>query len=257
MKWSRFRDLLLFVRNPKRFILSTFSPILADFRDIHKGERCFVVGTGPSLNKTNMKKLEDEITLGCNRCYLGFKKWKIRFKYWGIEDILVAFDTANEWNNIDFEKKFIPTDLGYLVTNWKNVYPIYFERAHFYPNRPKFSFNQHVIYWGGTVTYMLLQIAAIMGCNPIYLIGVDFYYVLPENAKRQRGYLISQSEDVSHFDSEYFGRGRKWHFPKLHRMKKAYEAANLETKKRGIRIYNATVDTKLDVFEKVDFDDLF
>jgi len=39
---------------------------LQQFRDKHKGERCFIIGNGPSLRNTDISLLEDEITFGVN-----------------------------------------------------------------------------------------------------------------------------------------------------------------------------------------------
>lgn len=232
---------------------------MPSFIDIHKGERCFVVGNGPSLSKMDMSKLKHEITIGSNRCYIGFDKWGIRFNYWGIEDQLVAPDIADEWNKIYFAGKFIPRDLMHLVTNRINVHPINFKREAFRA-LPRFSFSPSVIYWGSSVTYMLLQIAVIMGCNPIYLIGTDHYYIIPKDVEKQgddQNKLTSRSKDPNHFDPSYFGKGRKWHIPRLDRSTRAFRAARIEAERRGIEIYNASITTKLEVFEKVKYNALF
>ena len=42
---------------------------LAAFKDIHRGERCFIIGNGPSLKKTDLSRLRHEFTFGqlCER----------------------------------------------------------------------------------------------------------------------------------------------------------------------------------------------
>jgi hypothetical protein len=40
---------------------------LAEMKDIHKGKRAFIIGTGPSLRKTDPNKIKNEITFGLNR----------------------------------------------------------------------------------------------------------------------------------------------------------------------------------------------
>jgi hypothetical protein len=35
-------------------------------KNIHLGERCFILGTGPSLKAINLEKLKNEITFGVN-----------------------------------------------------------------------------------------------------------------------------------------------------------------------------------------------
>ena len=43
---------------------------LAALKDSHKGERCFVVGNGPSLKNTDLSKLKDDFSIGMNRIFL-------------------------------------------------------------------------------------------------------------------------------------------------------------------------------------------
>ena len=45
---------------------------LAALRDRHRGERCFILGNGPSLKRTDLSKLRNETTFGLNRIYLAF-----------------------------------------------------------------------------------------------------------------------------------------------------------------------------------------
>ena len=176
--YSAFRQLwLLGFREFEIFNLNGtqtfFIPRLLDeFVDLHKGKRCFVAGNGPSLNKIDMTRLENEITLGANRCYLGYEKWGFSFTYWGIMDRLQIEEYSKEYeDHIPPETiKFFPFEyLPFL--RFYNACPL----NHFYdvPDFPQFSDSCDKIYLGNTVTYMLIQIAAVMGCNPIILIGVD------------------------------------------------------------------------------------
>ena len=45
---------------------------LRSYKNKFAGERCFVVGNGPSLNNMDMSKLSDEYTFGMNRIFLMF-----------------------------------------------------------------------------------------------------------------------------------------------------------------------------------------
>ena len=47
---------------------------LQRYKDKHKGQRCFIIGNGPSLNKMDLTALKDEITFGLNRVYLLFDR---------------------------------------------------------------------------------------------------------------------------------------------------------------------------------------
>lgn len=241
---------------------SEFQMDLSDFGDIHKGRRGFVIGNGPSLNKLDMGKLKNEITFGANRCFLGFEKWGFNVKYWTIEDTLVADDVSTQWNELSGPVKFIPNDLRHLVSDYTDVCLINFRREKFEKGSgfPRFSDHPVELFWGGTVTYLMLQLAVIMGCNPIYVIGVDFHYVRAGHVTENKNNPVewtSHGDDPNHFHPDYFGKDRKWHDPMLPRMRAAYIAAKRFSDQKGISILNATPGTKLDVFEKIDFPSLF
>ena len=46
---------------------------LAALKDIHKGQRCFIMGNGPSLKNTDLSKLRNEITFGLKLYLPGFR----------------------------------------------------------------------------------------------------------------------------------------------------------------------------------------
>jgi hypothetical protein len=218
-----------------------------------------VVGNGPSLNLLDMGLLKDEITFGANRAYYGFDDWGHSFNYWSIEDRLVAEDIQDEWNRLAGPVKFIPRDMAPLVANYDNLCWLDFQRHPFAEAGPAFEPDTEQFHWGGTVTYLLLQLAIYMGCNPIYLIGVDFSYVRPDHVSELDGVdkWISGGDDPNHFFPDYFGQGRKWHDPKVERMGLAFARARQYADRNGVRILNATPGTKLDVFEKVEYESLF
>jgi hypothetical protein len=66
---------------------------LGALKDIHKGERCFVIGNGPSLKNTDISKLENEFTFGMNRIYLMFPELGFHTTYFAsINDLVVEPD---------------------------------------------------------------------------------------------------------------------------------------------------------------------
>ena len=44
------------------------------FKNIHAGERCFIVATGPSLTYEDLDKIKNEITFGVNSICLSYDK---------------------------------------------------------------------------------------------------------------------------------------------------------------------------------------
>ena len=68
---------------------------------------------------------------------------------------------------------------------------------------------------------------------------------------------MSNEDDPNHFHPEYFGKGKTWHDPKLHNVLKSYQMAKLVFEQSGRKILNATVGGKLELFDRVNFEDLF
>ncbi len=56
---------------------------LAALKDKYRGERCFIIGNGPSLRETDTSKLKDEFTFGMNRIYLAFEDWGFETSFLG------------------------------------------------------------------------------------------------------------------------------------------------------------------------------
>ena len=229
---------------------------LLALKNRHQGRRCFVIGNGPSLRQTNLDKLKDEITIGCNGIFLLFDETAFRPTYYTVEDRLVAEDRASIINTLDGMTKVLPIDLKHHLKPDDNTVYINFLRQ--YPGFPKFTdtFESHV-YFGGTVTYLNLQLARYLGCDEIYLVGVDHNYQKKAPTDKQEGNVITSTvDDVNHFHPDYFGPGYRWHDPRVDRMEQAYLEARRYAEANGFTIYNATIGGALEVFPRVDFDSL-
>lgn len=229
---------------------------LIGLKNRHKGKRAFIIGNGPSLRKTDLRLLKDEVTIGCNGLFLIFDEMGYLPTYYTVEDRLVAEDRAEVINRITGTTKVFPADLKYCLKADSDTIFINFLRK--YEGFPKLteSFETHV-YWGGTVTLLNIQLAWYLGIREVYLIGVDHNYQPPTNADEQKGPVIkSHSNDVNHFHPDYFGPGYRYHDPKVERMEEAYIEAKRFFEKNGGVIYNATAGGKLEVFPRVLFESI-
>lgn len=231
---------------------------LARFKDIHKGKRCFIVATGPSLRMEDVDRLKDEYTFGVNSCLTMYDKTNWRATYYGIVDsntvsimgdrlktneipyfFYTDYDATYDGSNgIAFPKD----DADNIMTNtfWKKLFPKKFPETDFSGDITE------VVYTGKSVVYAMLQIAAYMGFSEIYLIGVDCNYAQPK----------MYSDNVTYVDFK-----TKWTQEQLRRqgnqMLPQYEIARKYADEHGFKIYNATRGGQLEAFERVDFDSLF
>jgi hypothetical protein len=214
------------------------------------------MGNGPSLLKCDLNLLADDITIVSNAHYLIWDRLNYVPTLLTVEDRLVAEDRGPEIRRLTGISKVLPFDLRHVLGEaHRNAIYVYFERLH--QDFPKFSFDlERIAYWGGTVSFFNLQLAAYLGCNPIVLIGFDHSYQVPVDQIEQH-VILSQQEDVNHIHPDYFGPGYRWHDPNVARMEAAYDCARRELQRAGFTVMNATAGGHLEVFDRVAYDSLF
>ena len=214
------------------------------------------MGNGPTLLQCDLNRLAGEITIVSNAHFLIWDQLHYVPTLHTVEDRLVAEDRGSDIRRLSGITKVQPFDLRYaLGTRDPEAVYIHFDRE--YRDFPKFSFDlSRTAYWGGTVSFLNLQLAAYLGCNPIVLIGFDHSYHVPATDTVVGTVITSQQEDVNHIHPDYFGPGYRWHDPKVERMEEAYRCARRALEAAGLRVLNATVGGHLDVFERVPYDSL-
>ncbi|WP_071515516.1 FkbM family methyltransferase [Geitlerinema sp. PCC 9228] len=223
---------------------------LKQFKDIHKGERCVIIGNGPSLNKMDLSFLKNETCFGTNRIYLGFEKWGFTPTYYVTVNKLVIEQSVEEILNIPCPKFISNKGIPYIP----NQEDIMFIKTLPYHGEPFSSNPLEGINEGSTVTYVAMQLAYYMGFDTVVLIGVDHNFVTKGQPHKE---VVSQGEDPNHFHPNYFGKGTKWHLPDLETSEKHYQIANEKFKAEGRTIIDATLDGHCQVFPKKHYKEVF
>lgn len=224
---------------------------LRQLRARFAGRRAVVMGNGPSLLKSDVNALGGDVTIVSNAHYLIWDQLDYRPTFLTVEDPLVAEDRAEELSLLDGVTTVFPYEFRTLLGPASPA-RIYINLLRRYLPFPQFSrrFASRV-YWGGTVSFVNLQLAHYLACNPIYMIGFDHFYVVP--ADRESELVIrSQQADVNHIHPDYFGPGYRWHDPSVPRMEAAYRCARAALEREGVRVVNATVGGRLEVFDRVE-----
>jgi hypothetical protein len=236
---------------------------IAGLKDKFKGERCFILGNGPSLNKCDLSFLKDEFSFGVNGIFYKTKDTGYRPTFYVVEDSHVMMDNIEEINSYDVPYKFFPVNYKSYIKNRKNV-SFFTMNEGFYvehsPNYcvPRFSTDaSKSLFCGQSVTMLNFQLAYYMGFSEVYLIGMDFSYEIPNSATIKGNDIISNEDDENHFHPDYFGKGKVWHDPHLDRVLNSYKMMRLVFESAGKNIYNATNGGKLEVFERVEYEKLF
>ena len=221
---------------------------LERLRNVHAGERCFILGNGPSLIQLDLSRLRGEHTFGLNRGYLLFPRIGFETTYHVCINQLVAAQFGRELAALGSRKMFAWRTRQHFSGREDIAFVRTMDRPHFSPDSAKGVWD------GSTVTYVALQLAFFFGFEEVILIGVDHNFATKGPANRT---VTATSGDASHFDSHYFGPGVRWQLPDLARSEIAYRMANDYFSRAGRRVLDATLEGKLEIFDKADYDDLF
>jgi hypothetical protein len=219
-------------------------------RNTHAEERCFIIGNGPSLRRTDLTKLKGEFTFGLNRIYLIFSELGFATSCLVSVNELVLEQCVSEMKALD-----LPKYLTWRSRHWfaDDLQAVFVDTDFTGPE--DFSHNASGrIFEGFTVTYVALQLAFYMGFSDVILIGVDHNFTTQGPANQA---VVSQGDDPNHFSPNYFGAGFKWQLPDLDGSERAYRLARHAYESDGRRVLDATVDGKLTIFPKVDYNSLF
>jgi hypothetical protein len=222
---------------------------LQALKDIHQGERCVIIGNGPSLNKTDVQKIRNEYTFGLNRIYLAWEGWGFSTSYFLSVNDLVIDQCAQEIMALP-----VPLFVSWRARRWlepkDNLHFLYTTYT-----GPLFAKDASKRLWeGATVTYTALQLAYHMGFSTVVLIGVDHSFASKGKPNQT---VESQGDDPNHFSPQYFGKGFRWQLPDLETSEKAYRMAQKAFAEDGRQVLDATIGGQLEVFPKVQYDHYF
>ena len=235
---------------------------LAELKDKFRGERCFIVGNGPSLNETDLTLLNNEYSIAVNGIFYKTRENGYRPTFYVVEDSSVMKENIEDIKAYEAPYKFFPTLYRGLHPPADNVRFFLMNRGFYEPTSPsfcvpRFSYDAaRRMYCGQSVTHINLQLAYHLGFSKVYLIGMDFSYVIPDSAVVNGDLILSTDDDPNHFHKDYFGKGKTWKDPKLHRVLLNYEIAREAYRADGRQIFNATIGGKLEAFERVDYYEL-
>lgn len=216
------------------------------YKDIHKGERCFIIATGPSLSERDLNLLKNEITFGMNSLCKVFDKLKWETTYIGFQDFEVFEKLQDSILDIKKSKIFVGDNLKkrYKIDKKYIQYPLdLMDHVLSYkePYNTKFSDDVYLrVYDGYTIAYSILQIAVYMGFSEIYLIGSDCNY---SDEVSKRNFI-----NINKIDHTYKTAGK--------RIISAYQIANEHLKGKEVEIYNCTRGGMLEVFPRKNLEDV-
>ena len=228
-------------------------------------ERAFIIGNGPSLANTDLDLLKNEVTFGCNRIHLIYPQTKMRVKHYvraeGMEllnfprpeiwadDVLYHLNDSecttwmNPYFRINLEKINEGKDWANLKpgkVNWMGACSHYL--THYDKDDCPISWHLPNLCTFGSSVNVAIQIAVTLGYGPIYLIGCDLGY---------------KDNEPSHFAEGYEEGYKDMLRPARYANMDTLMAHIIAKRSSPVPIYNATIGGSLEVYERVDYRQLF
>ena len=255
---------LYFKKIQRNYYNTSFSDKIKKYKNTHVGERCFVLGNGPSLKAEDLEWIKDEYSFAANRVYLIFDKTDWRPSFWICQDRQLIRSLTDFYQSYDGD-----IFLGYQALH---DFGINVPKANYYlcnarqviRRKTQLDFSAEAdkyIIDGASVTYSAIQMAVYMGFSEIYLLGMDhqFSHTLDKN----RRIVAHKDVKIDYFDNRYKDafkkfeeKGKTYAAPDSEMITYAFEAAKRYCDDHGVEIFNATRGGKLEVFTRVDFDDI-
>lgn len=219
---------------------------LRQLKNKYRGERCWIIGNGPSLCAEDLEKICGEFAFAANRIYFIFDKTTWRPSFYMCQDPRaiqnVIDDECAEKKELEkseiFASKILKNQLN-RITGRAILYRLCKSKN---PNDIQISKNLPVyVVEGLSVTYSMIQFAIYMGFSEICLLGVD----------HNQNTANAKNAESLHFDKRY--KIELNSFPTMSEyeyLTACFQKAQEECSAKGIAIYNATRGGCLEAFER-------
>ena len=239
---------------------------LQALKDTHKGETCFIIGNGPSLRAEDLSVLKQNhaFCFASKRINKIYSETDWRPDVWAASDLGYIESYYDEISAMEEKPLMLPCQ---SIIN-QNLPPI--ANAIYYPflqvgERSDAWFNYDIekgVHFWGTITVKMINFAVYMGFTKIYLLGVDNSFPVKTN---EDGTVVFDLSQKQHFSNSYNTQQEMERIQQetgdllksFEYITKGFHTAKYFCDLKGIEIYNATRGGKLEVFPRVNFDELF
>ncbi len=184
----------------------------------HEKEAIYIVGGGASLTGFDFTSLTGKVTIACNKALLFFRP--TYFVYMDDQFYDWYEEQVRSFTGMKFTHSWNKKRDG--VTYAKNLGPLGLSD----------DFDKGLFH-GGNCAYLALNLAYVMGGDPIYLLGIDMCY----------------SNGATHFHDGYpkdddIGEKRFEH------MMNAFEHGSSLLAEKGVTVYNCSGISRLTCFQR-------
>jgi hypothetical protein len=227
-------------------------------------KRCFILATGPSIKKQDLKKLKGELVITVSNFFVhpDFREISPEFHLFVPNHQPATDDQIGAWWK-EAEKAF-PAGQKVLISITDKPIVLEFnlfknQDVYYYqPGQKYLRPNQEIDFEKSlpitqTSVHIAIYLAFYLGVKEIYLLGCDHDWILHLGESRhfyeeKKSVLSEKGYD------EWAGKDLEMEFQAYANLWKIYKKIKSYAEKRGISIVNSTLESLLDIFPKKSFE---
>jgi len=227
---------------------------LSENRGAHNGEKCYLLGCGPSLTNVDLSQLSDGAIAGVN----GVAEIPdLDLDYFFSVSRNFHVNHTDSINSVRAKRRFLADYLephlnnSLVPTSW--LRPVDQETFTYPAELHPYGFStepERHVFFGGTVLFPALQVLAHLGFSTIVLLGVDHNYGLEKNPLPGGVWVSGEQIAGFNFLGDYWKADDRVHLD-MRAMQRGFELAREHFQSRGKTLVNATDSTKLDAIAKI------
>lgn len=228
------------------------------FKDIHKGERCFIVGNGPSVREQELSLLHDEITFTVNQMARSEKFADINTQYhlWADAGFFkTEFTCEGDYELLKIIKQLPEQIECFFPYNSAEEYIKKFElekhiNVNYYIDSPKVNEKAEIDFTefvrnGWTVLQYAVRLALYMGFKEIYLLGCECTTILNVvNAKLSSYTSVTHCYDIDEREKErakgMYSRPMQDYYRSEWGVLEEWRLLDEYCRERGVKLVNCT-----------------
>lgn len=247
--WKRF-----FYKNRKFFQKNK------SIKNSESGKRCFVVATGPSIKSMDLKNLANEYCISVSNFFVhpDFQKIKPKYHLFVASHTPVTDDQMTSWLKDADEKfpknqkVFVSAVDKYLVDKHKiftddDIYYYLFGNANMTAGQT-IDFTKRIPD-SQTSAQIAMYLAIYTGVKEIYLLGVDHDWIL--HVGESRHFYEESKSALMKGGYKEWSQPLEVSFQAYINLWRVYKGIKEYADAHGVKIYNATPGSLLDVFPRV------
>lgn len=238
------------------------------FRNCHHGERCFIIGNGPSLETQVLSSLAHELTFVVNDFWRHpiVEQWQPSYCFFADPVLFDGSEPRQRYFNhvascIHSTTFFVPL---YAKNTIRKMALLPLSQTYYVSfvgklknglwGRPDFA---RIVPGVTSVSQFAIMAAMYMGCSPIYLLGMDHDWLAHQG---RYGHFYEEGKTTENHpkaDSDLSPVSYKSDLEGVLGLWRGYEFLLKVASSEGIRIVNATNGGYLDVFPREEYKSLF